>query len=166
MQQSPIKNGLTEQTFRYISPLLSLVAGLFIVAMPLPGISQNSHLFPVLLSCLIFYWTLKRPEYFPSVWVFFAGIMTDIFTGAPLGFWAFCYLVLYALTLYTSRFSSHLQHVFIWISYILISLIMCLTAWLVSSAYLVSMQSLIPYLVAWGWSLVLFPIIALFLAQL
>jgi rod shape-determining protein MreD len=49
---------------------------------------------------LIFYWTLKRINYFGYGLIFFAGIVNDVVTGMPLGLSSFSYMLLCAASSY------------------------------------------------------------------
>ena len=49
---------------------------------------------------LIFYWTLKRINYFGYGLIFFAGIINDVVTGIPLGLSSFSYMLLCASSSY------------------------------------------------------------------
>tara|TARA_Y100000741_G_C17965494_1_gene441654 strand:- start:29 stop:547 length:519 start_codon:yes stop_codon:yes gene_type:complete len=49
---------------------------------------------------LIFFWTLKKIEYFGHGYIFLAGIINDVVTGAPLGLSSFCYMLICVATSY------------------------------------------------------------------
>ena len=49
---------------------------------------------------LIFYWTLKKIEYFGYGFIFIAGIINDVVTGAPIGISSFAYMIICVATSY------------------------------------------------------------------
>ncbi len=49
---------------------------------------------------LIFYWTLKKIDYFGYGLIFVAGIVNDVVTGMPLGLSSFSYMLLCASSSY------------------------------------------------------------------
>ena len=49
---------------------------------------------------LIFFWTLKKIDYFGYGLIFFAGVINDVVTGMPLGLSSFCYMLLCAASSY------------------------------------------------------------------
>ena len=49
---------------------------------------------------LIFFWTLKKIGYFGYCFFFLAGIINDVFTGAPLGLSSFSYMLICVATSY------------------------------------------------------------------
>ena len=49
---------------------------------------------------LIFYWTLRNPNYLGYIPIFLAGIINDVIIGIPIGISSFCYLLICAITSY------------------------------------------------------------------
>ena len=152
--------------FGYLFPAATLLAGLFVLAMPLPTLIQNPHILPMLLTGIIFYWGVRTPDFLPAPLVFMAGLVTDIFVGTPLGYWTLCYLFIYALSVYVSRISSRLVRVYVWGTYLLLSFLTLCLAWLITSFYLLSPEDPAPYLNAWLYSALAFPPTALLLGNL
>ena len=46
---------------------------------------------------LIFFWTLRNPDYLGYLSIFLAGIINDVVIGVPIGISSFCYLLFYQL---------------------------------------------------------------------
>ncbi len=49
---------------------------------------------------LIFFWTLKKIDYFGYGFIFFAGIINDVVTGAPMGLSSLSYMFICVATSY------------------------------------------------------------------
>ena len=49
---------------------------------------------------LIFFWTLKKIDYFGYGFIFLAGIINDVVTGVPLGLSSFSYMLICVATSY------------------------------------------------------------------
>ena len=49
---------------------------------------------------LIFFWTLRNPDQLGYLAIFFAGIINDVVTGAPIGLSSFCYMLICVATSY------------------------------------------------------------------
>ncbi len=49
---------------------------------------------------LIFFWTLKKIEYFGYGYIFLAGVINDVVTGAPIGLSSFSYMLICVATSY------------------------------------------------------------------
>ena len=52
---------------------------------------------------IIFFWSLKRPEYFGYGFIFFAGILHDVIQNNPLGISSVEYLLICVLTAFVRR---------------------------------------------------------------
>ena len=55
---------------------------------------------PLIALGVIFFWSLHRPGQLPSPIVFLFGVLADLATDGPLGFWALNFLVGYAIAVY------------------------------------------------------------------
>ena len=60
-------------------------------------LSYFSFNFPFIL---IFYWSLKKPEYLGYGLIFFAGIINDVVVGFPIGMSSFTYLMICGFAAY------------------------------------------------------------------
>ncbi|MEJ0042519.1 MAG: hypothetical protein WDM81_10010 [Rhizomicrobium sp.] len=45
----------------------------------------------------LYFWAIVRPDLMTPFWVFVLGVLEDLFSGGPPGFWAASFLVAYAL---------------------------------------------------------------------
>ena len=52
------------------------------------------------IHILIFYWTLKNPNYLGYFSIFIAGIVNDVVISIPMGISSFCYLLICTSTAY------------------------------------------------------------------
>ena len=150
----------------YLFPAATLLAGLFVLAMPLPTLIKNPHILPMLLTGIIFYWGMRTPDFLPAPLVFMVGLVADIFVGTPLGYWTLCYLFIYALSVYFNRISRRLVHVYVWGTYLLLSFLTLCLAWLITSFYLFTPEDPVPYLKAWLSCALAFPLTARLLGNL
>ncbi|MCP5433406.1 MAG: hypothetical protein H6923_09075 [Alphaproteobacteria bacterium] len=74
---------------------------LFILASALPLGSLGAYaLSPNFGFAAMVYWGLRRPDLFPPLSVFLAGLAHDLIGGGPLGLWAAAYLAGYAFVLW------------------------------------------------------------------
>ena len=55
---------------------------------------------PLIALGVIFFWGIHRPGQLPSPLVFLFGLLTDLVTDGPLGFWAQNFLIGYAISVY------------------------------------------------------------------
>ena len=65
---------------------------------------------------LIFYWTLKNPNYLSYGAIFIAGLINDVVVGIPIGISSFCYLLICAATAYLRNITITPNFINDWIS--------------------------------------------------
>ena len=65
---------------------------------------------------LIFFWTLRNPDYLGYLAIFFAGIINDVVIGIPIGISSFCYLLLCSVTAYIRNITLSPNFIKDWIS--------------------------------------------------
>ncbi len=79
--------------------LVSLIAVLS-TSLPWGAPLSVSTALPLLALGVVFYWGIHRPRQLPAPAVFLFGLLTDLATDGPLGFWALNYLAGYAVAVY------------------------------------------------------------------
>ena len=65
---------------------------------------------------LIFYWTLKSPNFLGYGSIFIAGLMNDVVIGMPIGISSFCYLLICTATAYLRNITITPNFINDWIS--------------------------------------------------
>jgi rod shape-determining protein MreD len=82
----------------YIWRLLSVVAALGLMQLPLPlGVSAWQPQW-VLMVCL--FWLWLHPTKLSILWIVFVGVMVDYVSGLPIGIHVMCFLVVIGLVLW------------------------------------------------------------------
>lgn len=82
---------------RTLVPVTTIVLALVLVLMPW-GINADEwpavrYMVPLGPLALIHYWIVRRPWAVPFLLVFACGLVIDVATAGPLGFWALIYLL-------------------------------------------------------------------------
>ena len=67
---------------------------------------------------LIFFWTLRNPDYLGYFSIFLAGIVNDVVIGIPIGISSFCYLLICAITSYIRQITLSPKFINDWFSFI------------------------------------------------
>ena len=67
---------------------------------------------------IIYYWVLKKPEYMSYGYIFFAGVITDVVLGLPIGVNALSLLVVAGFASYTRFVTVRVTVVSDWISFV------------------------------------------------
>lgn len=82
---------------KYIAPFASIAFFTVLAALPW-GLPADDRFFLPLLPCVaIHYWAMRRPDHVPEWFVFAAGLLLDVFTHGPLGYWSLIYLLAQSL---------------------------------------------------------------------
>jgi len=75
------------------------------------------------IHILIFYWTLKNPNYLGYFSIFIAGIVNDVVIAIPMGIRSFCYLLICTSTAYLRNITLTPNFIKDWFSFLFIILI-------------------------------------------
>jgi len=67
---------------------------------------------------LVYYWALRKPQYFGYGFIFLAGITSDVVFGVPLGVNALCLLVVAAIATYIRVVTVRVTLLNDWLSFI------------------------------------------------
>ena len=67
---------------------------------------------------LIFFWTLRNPDYLGYFSIFLAGIINDVVIGIPIGISSFCYLLICTITSYIRQITLSPKFINDWLSFI------------------------------------------------
>ncbi len=115
------------------SALLLVTAFLCVILSMLPvdppfGLAINPS-FPLIA---IFYWVLYRPDLMSPVSVFIVGLFQDLLSGTPEGFFAFVYLLVYAIVVSQRLLFLNKTFVIIWSGFGVIALLVGLIAWIIT----------------------------------
>lgn len=78
-------------------PFLSLCGLTVLAALPWGLPTEDRFFLPLLPVIAIHYFALRRPEALPEWSVFLSGLLLDVFTHGPLGYWPLVYLAAYTL---------------------------------------------------------------------
>jgi rod shape-determining protein MreD len=81
-------------------PVLASLVAVISAALPWGAPMSVALALPLVAMGVIFYWGIHRPAQLPSPVVFVFGLLTDLATDGPLGFWALSFLVGYAIAVY------------------------------------------------------------------
>lgn len=129
---------------KYIAPFASIAFFTVLAALPW-GLPTEDRFFLPLLPCVaIHYWAMRRPDHVPEWFVFAAGLLLDVFTHGPLGYWSLIYLLAQSLgVLGTEAIRSG-----VWVRLGLFgaSLVaVTFVSWVVASVYFLELADWMPY---------------------
>jgi rod shape-determining protein MreD len=125
-------------------PILSVVLLTLISALPWGLPADDRFFLPLLPAAAVYMWTLNGKGWLPEWAVFAAGLMLDILSQGPLGYWALIYLLAHLMATMTSEsaLTSKLGRVGVLVS-ALVGL--AAIAWAVGSLYFFEVLDWTPY---------------------
>ena len=110
---------------------------------------------------LIFYWTLKNPNYLSYGSIFIAGLINDVVVGMPIGISSFCYLLICAATAYLRNITIIPNFINDWIA-------LLITILFVNSIQVITLDIIflldvnyLNYFINSGFTFIFYPIILL-----
>jgi rod shape-determining protein MreD len=132
---------------RNMVPLLSVALLTVIAALPFGLPSDVRFFMPLLPYTVIHYWAVRRPTLMPEWGVFLAGLVTDVLTHGPLGFWSLMFLI-GVVAVDATRDMPDWGALGRWGQFCGTLMILGLSEWLVASIYFVELADWKPMLLA------------------
>ena len=110
------------------------------------------------IHILIFYWTLKNPNYLGYFSIFIAGIVNDVVIAIPMGISSFCYLLICTSTAYLRNITLTPNFIKDWFSFLFIILIINSIQVLILDLLFLIKINYFEYLVNTTFTFILYPI--------
>jgi len=153
------------QIVRHMLPLETALAFLLfgVLVWPIPYIGSVS---PMLVLVAVYYWAIYRPDLFRPVLVFLLGLLNDIVNFLPIGMSAVVFLGVYQLVFSYRRYFVGQIFSILWFGFGLISFLAIAANWICISLYNGAPLAVVPVLVQYVLTVVLFPIPARILIRL
>ena len=115
---------------------------------------------------LIFYWTLKKPNYLGYLSIFFAGLVNDVVIGIPMGISSFSYLLICAVTAYVRNITLSPNFINDWLSFLFTILLINSIEVIILNLIFLFELNYIEYLVNTGFTFILYPLFFLIFSYL
>ena len=107
---------------------------------------------------LIFFWTLRNPDYLGYFSIFLAGIVNDVVIGIPIGISSFCYLLICAITSYIRQITLSPKFINDWLSFIVaVLLINSIQVIILDLIFLIELNYM-SYLINTGFTFIFYPL--------
>ncbi|MEQ1576878.1 MAG: hypothetical protein ABL894_04430 [Hyphomicrobium sp.] len=131
-----------------IAAPVSVLVLVVLSALPWGVAAESRFVLPLLPVVAIHYWVLRDHAHMVPEWfVFICGLLLDVLTNGPLGFWSMMYLFAYALATISIPW-SHQGVLSRWLLLLAALAVLSGCAWVVSSVYAVELVDWMPF--AWG----------------
>ena len=119
---------------------------------------ENEYFSFNFVHILIFYWTVKNPNYLGYIPIFLAGIINDVVIGIPMGISSFCYLLICSVTAYIRYITLSPNFINDWFSFLLtILLINSIQVIILDLIFFLSVDYM-SYLINTGFTFLLYPL--------
>ena len=107
---------------------------------------------------LIFYWTLRNPNFLGYIPIFLAGIINDVIIGIPMGISSFCYLLICSVTAYIRYITLSPKFTNDWLSFLItILLINSIQVIILDLIFFIEVEYL-NYLINTGFTFIFYPL--------
>src|SRR5262245_27594049 len=113
-------------------PLLTIIAGTLAMMAPM-NLMPSWLPTPDLILIGVFFWAISGPAFLPAWAVLLLGLMQDLLTGTPPGFWALIYLLSYGFTLSQRVFFMGRTGLGAWIGFALVAGLAAVATWILGS---------------------------------
>jgi len=143
-----------------IFPTLVLLLGVVIAAVPWALPVAAGFVLPLQLIILVFALSLQRVHVLPTFSVFAAGLLMDVLTAGPLGYWAIIFLITHTLARFLARRTTSLSFIMLWAMFAATAATASMAGWALASLYFVRLIDWQPMLIGAGAAVALFPLIA------
>ena len=142
-----------------VSSLVLLLA-VVVAAVPWALPVAAGFVLPLQLIIFVFALSLLRSHVLPTLSVFAAGLLMDVLTAGPLGYWAIIFLITHTLARVLTRRTTPMGFAMLWATFAATAAIASITGWALASLYFVRLIDWEPMLIGAMAAVVLFPLIA------
>ena len=143
-----------------IVPSLFLFLAVVVAAVPWALPSRASFILPLLLIIIVYVLTLQRRTVLPSLSAFAAGLLMDILTAGPLGYWAIIFLLTHTLAALYGRRDATPGFGMLWLVFAATAVVTSISGWVIASLYFVRVIDWQPMLIGGAVAVALFPLVA------
>lgn len=143
-----------------IVPSLVLFIAVVVAAVPWVLPSRASFVLPLLLIVVVFVLTLRRGRRLPGVSVFAAGLLMDVLTAGPLGYWAIVFLLTHTIAASYARLAGRGGFGALWLVFAATAVTTSVAGWVLASLYFVRIINWQPMLIGGAAAVALFPLVA------
>lgn len=143
-----------------IMPSLVLFLAVVVAAVPWALPSRAGFILPLLLIIFVFVLTLRRRQELPTLSVFAAGVLMDILTAGPLGYWAIIFLLTHTLAALYAKRATRPGFGMLWFVFAATAVAASVSGWALASLYFVRVIDWQPMLIGGSVTVALFPLVA------
>jgi rod shape-determining protein MreD len=149
---------------RTLAPFAAAAVAVLIDVLPLLGLGPWG-LTPFSTLCVVYFWSLYRPDLFSALAAFSIGIIYDALAGLPLGLTALMLLLVRQLVVIQQRFFIARSFPVVWCCFLLLAPAAEIARWLLISLWWGRLFDLQPVLLSLLLTMALYPFASLLLTR-
>ena len=142
-----------------IVPSLVLFLAVVVAAVPWALPAAAGFILPLLLIIIVFLLTIQRKRDLPAITVFAAGLLMDVLTAGPLGYWAIIFLLTHTLANYYTKHAGKPRFGKLWFAFAITALTVSIFGWMLASIYFLRLIDWQPMLIGGAVAIALFPLV-------
>lgn len=143
-----------------IVPSLVLLLAVVVAAVPWALPVAAGFVLPLQLIVFVFALSFQREYVLPTLTVFAAGLLMDVLTAGPLGYWAIIFLITHSLARFIARRNRLISFTMLWIAFAATAATASMAGWALASLYFVRLIDWQPMLIGASAAVALFPLIS------
>ncbi len=148
-----------------IVPALSILLAVLSTSLPLGLPADATFILPFLMVTMVFIWRALRAE-MPAYAAMLFGLLTDITTGGPLGYWGLMALLAASAGGLARPFALPGNFYRLWLAWLPCIALLATFGWLLASLYFFRWIDRWPFIIGASASFVLFPALLYWLRKL
>lgn len=148
-----------------IVPALSVLLAVLSTSLPLGLPADATFILPFLMVTMVFVWRALHAE-LPAYAAMLFGLLTDITTGGPLGYWGLMALLAATAGELARPFAVQRNFSMLWLTWLPCVTLLATFGWLLASLYFFRWIDHWPFVIAASTSFLLFPAILYWLRKL
>jgi len=150
-----------------LTPVAVSLIAVICASLPWGAPASIALALPLIALGVIFFWGLRRPGQLPSPLVFLFGLLTDLASDGPLGFWALNFLIGYAVAVYGPVWNGGRRDgVAALLLFAATLLLVSVLSWVLSSLFFLKAMPLRPLMIGGVVAFGAYPVISYVLAPL
>jgi rod shape-determining protein MreD len=150
---------------RALAPLAIALAAVLLDVLPFLGLGPWG-ITPFSTLCVVYFWSLYRPDLFGAVAAFSTGIVYDALAGLPLGLTALILLLVRQLVVVQQRFFLARSFPVVWCCFLLLAPAVEIARWLLVSLWWGRLFAPAPVLLSLLLTVALYPLASLVLTRI
>lgn len=142
-----------------ILPTLSILFAVLAAAVPWGLPADATFILPLVVVMMVYCWRALPDTVLPPYLALLLGLLTDITSGGPLGFWALMSLIAATAGGRTQPFTDSSDTQRLWLVWGIVACLIAVIGWLLASLYFLRWIDWWPIAVGAGASILLFPVV-------